>query len=471
MEDLSLKEFRDAEEGAIHFRDDLQFELKSEFVPLPILKHNRVVQEFYLFVPSELQINPQTYSKEDFYKDETNFIRFKTPEFRLSELYSLENIYSPLNRVLNFLSGKIDEKAIEEIRDEVKLFGNIFRSALRKSTLAVVALMRGETKAQFLEEGEKLLEDVVFLKEKYRVILDKALEFMHLAQLTPDFRYVDEFISNTAEFYLIDLLKELRSSKEAGFELFELKVGAALKEEKEYRNRHYTESHRGLNGKIHEDNELILYRQGLLKKFVQDALLLASDRIALVQRYSHFAGAVAAGIAMFVYIGFFVWNSRSIAINSVPFLVLTVFLYVLKDRLKEGLRTLFFQRAGLWFPDYTTEIFTPNRLLKLGKLKEVIYYKKEVILHRLPERRESRRKALNNIFRFNIHSFIQKANNPWRSFLALNYETMELKVERVPKVYHINIIIKTSVEEKSDIKKFRLILDKSGIKRVDQVVL
>ena len=69
--------------GEIQFRDNWQFELKSEFPTIPEKKDITHTQEFYFFIPNSLQINHKTYSPEHFYRDQTNFIRFKTPIFSI----------------------------------------------------------------------------------------------------------------------------------------------------------------------------------------------------------------------------------------------------------------------------------------------------------------------------------------------------------------------------------------------------
>ena len=87
------------ETGEIHFRDKWQFELKSEFSPIPGQKQSEYTQEFFIFVPTALQINPQTYTKNDFFRDQTNLIRLQTPIFTFDELLSPFSLRSPLVKI------------------------------------------------------------------------------------------------------------------------------------------------------------------------------------------------------------------------------------------------------------------------------------------------------------------------------------------------------------------------------------
>ncbi len=121
----------DLKAGRIQFRDKWQFELKSEFFPFSHLKDNIQIQEFYFFIPNSLQINDQTYPKEQFYRDQTNLIRFKTPMFTLKELNDMDNSESPLVRILILNDYVRSQEIGEEILQEIKLVGSIFHSILR----------------------------------------------------------------------------------------------------------------------------------------------------------------------------------------------------------------------------------------------------------------------------------------------------------------------------------------------------
>jgi len=241
---------------------------------------------------------------------------------------------------------------------------------------------------------------------------------------------------------------------------------------------------------------------------VLNALLLRSSRTAVAQKYSQLIGALAAGLAMLIYVIFFIWQGNIFLINSAPFVIATVLLYIIKDRMKEGLRTFYYRQAFRWFPDYTIKIRNPNDNRTIGRLTEsvcfldektlskeirdirnqefhtelerfrrpesVIYYKKAVNLYHGGETSKARRYELNNIFRFNVHRFLEKASNPYHSYFRLNTDNLKLEKEKIPKVYHLNIIMRNQFfdenrEQQVEIKKFRLVIDKLGIKRVEQL--
>ncbi len=167
---------------------------------------------------------------------------------------------------------------------------------------------------------------------------------------------------------------------------------------------------------------------------------------------------------------------------------------------------IFHKKACHWFSDYTTEIRSPSGLISLGKLQEfvaitdeeevpedvwrirrmefeeglcappetVMYYKKVMRLEPNPKAVISRRYKLTNIFLFNIRWLLEKASNAFEEHLIFNEENKEITTAKFPKVYHIDIVMKNRYQDKNrafrtEIKKFRLIVDKTGIKRVERL--
>lgn len=498
--------WKDLDSGDIHVRDKWQYEVKSKFVPLQALKENVFHQEFYLFVPNSLQINHLTYSKEQFYQDQTTLIRFKTPEFSLHELLNPYNHKSPLNRIQTILNKPHDEETRNSAEDELKLLGNIARSAIRDKVFELILLVDQPSSSLKHEElttqTSTLCNEITLLKESYRKSKDDFLNKWSDAVLEISFLYVEEFIGNAVHYYLIILLDHMRKHNAIISKELESQICKHLIEEIGTGNEQTSKSSNP------EQEEMILYRNSLLNKFIVDALLLRSSRFSLEQRFSNIISSFAAGIAMLIYVLLIVWQGELFVINSAAFVLITVILYILKDRLKEQLKSISYHHALKWFSDYTTEIQSPNGKYNLGKLKEsfsfidesslpddiqnirkrefysileaftppesIIYYKRIVAVRQMQHQRESRRHGLNMIFRFNISQFLSKASNPYHLYKTLDPNTLKIIHKRLPKVYHLNILMKTTFQQenqvtKSEIKKFRLIVDKNGIKRIEQI--
>ncbi|KIC72049.1 hypothetical protein [Candidatus Protochlamydia amoebophila] len=489
-------------ESGIHVRDQWQFELKSEFMINQTLVKNIYKQEFYFFIPSPLQINSETLTKAQFFSDQTNLIRYKTPRMSLSELIDLSYSSSPLNRLQLIIEANLTNQ--KSIIDELQLFANIFKTALRDRIFHIsqsLEKMENQTiilYSSIIEELSKQVQQVTF---HYREIQKKLLHNSS-SQINYACKYVDEFISHTIDEYFLILLKQFTQNDKSDIHV-KKELARHIAKEKEYRRECKLES----KSNDEQNNESILYRQGLLNRFMLESLMLKSYRASLEEKHGNILGGVAAGIAMFVYMILFAWKISVFVINSFPFIMFAVFFYILKDRIKEGLKKIYYKKASRWFPDYSTEIKTQNEK-KIGHLTEnfafiepsqlppdfleirnhhfheelqalnrhesILHYKREVSLYYQPSHLQRRRKELTTIFRLNIQRFVQKASNALQPNLTLNLSTEEIQERLLPKVYHLNIIIRNTYQQpdftyKSEIETFRVVVDKVGIKRVEQI--
>lgn len=501
--------FIELEEDIIHLRDNLQFELKSEFELTSKNKSDVFTQEFYIFIPQSLQINAQTYSKDQFYTDETNLIRYKTPMFSFDEILNPANLRSPLNR-LQSLAEKIPFQTQQEsITEEGKLFGNIFRSTLRDEIADIIQGLKKDPdnahKARMTIAIDQLVENVIRARSIYLGLQKELIEKSKDPLIARNLKYIDEFLCDTIDYYMSGLLDVFRSTGFSSLTASDKKMCTLILEEKNYKHTHYPLPDGQINDKI--SAEAVIYRQSLLQKFMLESLQLKSNRIAVVQKHGPLIGAIAAGIAMLVYmvLFLFVWQTPTLLINSIPFVISVVFFYILKDRVKEGLKSYYTQRAFRWFSDYRTEIFSqhdkpigilaesvsfipqdhmPSRILKirnqdsndnLDKIQRheaILFYKREVKFYYNKQRETARRHHINTIFRFNLRRFLDKASDPTTQRLDLDPKTLELIRKEMPKIYHITILLKSihteaNGEESREVQKYRIIVDKTGIKRVE----
>lgn len=485
--------------GGIQFRDKWQFELKSEL--LPVAKEGISVQnqEFYIFIPNALQINDQTYTKQQFYIDQTNLIRFKTPYLTMKQLLDVENIDSPLGRLEKIRIMAQTPENYEILNNEVKLLGDIFRSSLRDKLIEFSKRLNRLKKAESFEEFNKdvntYLKELELFKDNFRAIKTRYLETWLQDKLGNLFHYVEEFLIACESKSLTQFLQRLRLKQNEALSKLDKKITQIIISNEELN------PHPALNDEAKD--EFILYKEALLNKFVIDPLLLKTSRSSVDQRYKNIIGGIPAAVAMAIYMVLFAWQWSHFVVNSEPFIVLTVILYVMKDRIKEELRLISYRQAARWFSDYTTEIHSNGT--DLGTLREsfafvqesqidptvlemrnrefhgilegfkrpeqVIYYKKNVKLKEKLHTMEPRFDALNLIFRFDIHHFLTKAEDAYQQTLVLDANTELVKRVQLPRVYHINIIMKTTRGKNgiTHFDKFRLIVDKSGIKRVENL--
>ncbi len=498
----------DLNAGRIQFRDKWQFELKTELFPFSDLKDTVETQEFYFFIPNSLQINDQTYSKDQFYHDQTNLIRFKTPIFTLKQLNDPNNAESPLMRILAIADDEHDESHLDEVQEEIKLLGNIFPGSLRNRMAELTDRLKDlkteESKTLFVREALAFCDELDLFRHRFNEVQVKFLKKWDDPLLKSEFEYVDEFISTNINDFLTGFLNRLRTKHEAELNPVDKRSCEIILKEKIYRQDKFHESIGLTNENVHD--EFLLYRKGLLSKFVIDPLLLKTSRASVNQRFRGLILGIPAAVAMLIYLLLYLWQGNVFLFNSEPFILLTVVLYVLKDRLKEELRSLSYRQAAKWFSDYTTIIRLPMDEAVLGTLQEsvsfvneekvpeeiinirnrefhgvletfkrpeqIIYYKKTVNIKKKPKSMKGRFYGFSLIFRFDIHLFLVKAEDPYQTYLSLETDGLTLKKVKLPRVYHLNIILKNTRfnpegQPSVELKKFRLIIDKSGIKRVE----
>lgn len=488
--------FEESTTGGIQFRDKWQFELKSDLLPVAKTGESVQSQEFYIFIPNSLQINDQTYTKQQFYIDQTNLIRFKTPHFSMEELMDPDNSISPFIRSKNMFYFPKTEENYEILQNEVKLTGDIFRSSLRDKLAEFSKRLKHikthEAWAAFNEEVSLYLDHLEQFKREFSDLkLDYATVWPE-EKVTNLFMYVEEFINLTQSKGLTQFLFLLRRNQNEELKNLDERITTFLLHEKDTTPPSIQDKE--------SREEFILYQEGLLNKFVIDPLLLNTSRSAVDQRYKNLITGLPAAIAMLIYMILFTWQWHYFIVNSEPFILLTVIIYVMKDRIKEELRLISYQQAARWFSDYTTEIHSNS--IDLGTLREsftfiqeskvspkiletrnqefhgvlkrfkrpeqIIYYKKNVVLTEKLQTLETRFYGLNLIFRLDIHHFLNKAEDAYQQTLTLDPETKMIRRVQLPRVYHINIIMKTTLGKNGTprISKYRLIVDKSGIKRV-----
>lgn len=492
-----MTHFSDELEGdEIYFRDRWQFEQKYDFLPDPSVDHNDYTQEFYFYVPKSLQVNQDTYLPKQFYRDQTNLIRYKTPVFTLRELSDPSCTPSPIAKITSL--KEITEKNQEEIEKELKLLGNIFRSALRTKGQRLTKVLLQKDFETFSTETNQFCDEIDHFLEVYHQLKSEINEKWTSPSIEEHFRFLTYFINHSTDQYLIQLLERVRAESTKKLKSIDKRLSDLLLRTQALIPMEPDQTE--------EEGEKVVYTKGLLDKFFLDALLLDIDRFSPRQRYRNFIGAIAAGVAMMVFSLFLVLQGHYFHFNSEPFIVITIFLYILKDRIKEWVKAITHHRYLGWISDYTTKIRSPDGKHILGILKEkfsfidedevpeeitairnkefhkviesfkrpelIMYYQKKMRIYRKPRELEKRRFMLNVIFRFNFLHFMDKASNPYSPYCMLEEKTSELTIKELPKVYHLNIIVKTTVTKgnqpsKVDLTKVRIVIDKNGIKRVE----
>ncbi|HET9451735.1 MAG TPA: hypothetical protein VFO83_12660, partial [Aggregicoccus sp.] len=115
----------------LDIHDRKQLELKLEYEPSCAEGSARYLVEAFLFLPTSLNVDEETYPRADFYAGIHNYVRFKTPVMSLEEL--LRAPASPLLHLEAGLAPGVGAvRAEPELVYHAKLLSCVLRGALRR---------------------------------------------------------------------------------------------------------------------------------------------------------------------------------------------------------------------------------------------------------------------------------------------------------------------------------------------------
>lgn len=492
----------------LDIHDRKQFEIKLEYQPSGEEPRSRYLVETFLFLPASLNVDGDTYPRSDFYADIHNYVRLKTPMLPFEEMLASDQ--SPLVKLERRLEIAIPCNEAEIIYD-AKMLSCVFRAALRRLVRSV-----NEHCAQALRDAARLLEaqsletelrHCVFSAEKvlarFRGFSERVTQTLRLEERTrASLRLVDEYMSLTVEQFFRKATTDMDRLPRHGVynELRRELMGAVIREES-YRRDHQLRSVLSPTG----DNEEYMHRIGFLKKFCMNILFLAARREEAHKGTEEVLFAIAAGVAMAFASAVAFWAQSRFPQVSLNFFLIVVVGYMMKDRIKEGLRRIFrafasrhlFERStvisdpvtkrkvGLCQEkvDYGSSVMVPPEIAELrrvddfitvsqGELSEtVIRYQKQILLNaELLPRVFGSVSGVTDIIRINIDRLLRDMDDPEYAIEYVDLEDLTVGKVRGAKSYQIDMAFRFTVGEKearkTSLQLVRLVLDRNGIKRM-----
>ena len=508
---MTIKNTKDDEkiidwrESLIERHDLYNFESKIDYtLETTEKKETMYLLATYLFIPYSLHINKDSYSREQFFSDKNNYIRFKTPKMTIDGIVDERNELSPMNIILKGLKdieeGNSSKDPLIKIQRELCLNASIIKAILRDQ-FRYIQINYHSFKKQFniSEMINSYLKSIKKLREKLEIMKNKFLMSQIPIKLHEAFKFTDEYISLQIENWVTRSVKifEIEINQEIKNQMI-----AIIKKEQEYRKNLKSPLIILENG----NNETFSYQEGIMKKYVQRVLYLEKKKKDPKSSSLEIFYSVAAGVAMFfsLFFGFLILSLFTT--YSIPFIIATVVIYMLKDRIKDNIRGVSQRAVGSFLPDQRIDIVDgfnreiigksketvdfirkskiPPKILSIrrsgniisieekGKPEEVILYKKKItLLNKKIKQYHTRRKDISDVIRFNIRSFLRYADDPIQFLSKWNINNNKIENISISKVYHLNLVLKlTSFKGKKVnkiyYKKFRVVIDQNGIKRV-----
>lgn len=459
-----------------------QFEIKQkvsfDHAKAKEIKYN---VETYFFLPAALQINPQSYSTQEFQKSLKNYVRLSPATHKLRALYKDGGLLDSLARHIKIYAEHGVELDVYE--NELKRFALTYKRSLR---LAV----KGFLKAPLQKTDENVamfLNDIAQTVTAYRALVDDC-HIIETSIPSKAFEYCDEYISWVTTFYLRKLITEREMP-------LRLDISQAWREEINYREEKYPES----IAKPGESNEEVLYRWSSLKRYISRYLFLDIRHKKGAPLLLHSIYGIAAAFSMiFATVIAFTWQGKYGALSFNLFIAMVI-AYIFKDRLKEIGRDKLYKVFQRWIPDRKLMIYKEGMKKPIGICKEsfrflahrnlpdevkqlhyetysevlmnnereedILFYKKEVHLMNHHNLFEKTRFPIADITRFNISDYLK--------YIDVSFEELPfLEEDETPvlgeKTYHVYMIRRIRLHNDNLATELvRIVINVDGIKRLE----
>jgi hypothetical protein len=482
----------------IEMHDRYQFELKLGYRISEEEVNTPYHIEMYYFIPSSLDINKETYTKKGFYHDLQTYIRFKSPSVLLRNIGG-DGDHTPIAKLRNscaqLLRRQDDGMAANYIR-QIKMFSCVVKSALRDHICFVTQ--------------QKIKDDVDSLICEYITLVPRiASEYRNLRPLitAPNiseklhtyFLFGDEYLSLMIEESAYSLLNYLKKGREEEFARYSSNLYDIIRTEIQHRN---TNNYSSIP-KENDDNEEIILRKSILKKFMSSVLYLKTMTEKEGVFLEQLLFGIAAGLSMLFATSVAFYSQMRYGTIGVSVFAILVVSYMFKDRIKEILRMYFSKKIQKSLFDHKTTLFTAEKET-IGWVKELFYFTKE---EKVPQEilqirnkdhmteidnggmgekiavyhgyinlfskklidlyKDYTMEGVNNIMRYDISKFLQKMDNPKKPLFILQEQGhKEIYGKRV---YHLNIVIKYTAKGGTDYKHYRIVVNRDGIRRIEEL--
>lgn len=536
LQTLSLleKDYKGSSQ-AIHDRLQFQADYDVNLTPSNSQEKSKSYRmDTYLFLPKNMGINRDTFSRDQFYSSLTNYMRIRTPSLP-DEPIEGQGPIPAADRYFQVHLVTHQRQQLEAlVVQEVKMFGCYHNAQLKKARAFLLDLLRKQP--SHIAHRMLLLER--FLVRVLQTLSDYRLHYMHRIrhqaylvdhEVRRAFLLVDEYLSYRLEATLIYMFQRLESQPEESSRTLAGLIESALASEMEYRQ---SEGLIQLQSAGEESQrETYYYRLGLLKKYVSDVLYLQQRNIQKDKVYRNLVAAAGASLAAIwatlvdiqrLYFTHQRPNDLPVSDFALRFfllMVLGVVAYAFKDRIKDLSKEYFYERLKQKLPDFEFEMSyqfydhqkQASQDLRIGKTRQYmrflqkeslppeIHYIRELGHHLEldPDRSEhvihfsqqlqidssiiahhEQIHTLRNILRLSIAPLLEKLDNPNKNLRYYDPD-QGIAMIKAPKVYHLNVIFRYAwsgldaelqPNMQVEFERIRLIIDKQGIQRIESVL-
>lgn len=495
-------------EWRVHDRTHVEFAIDYPLGETP----SEHTWEAYFFVPESFRLHEDTYDKKEIYDDLWSYVRYAVPAIPFYQLSRLD-AGAPLARVGDALvgaAGRADDSAEAALAmRRLRLYACLVRasglSAMREVELSPGALPVAAT--TFIATCDAVAG-------AFRRVLAQAEALALPDNVAVAARWIDEDLSLVLETFCATLGVSLEARPAAprapgldpagptAGEIAEQLAAYAVKEARHRRQRGYDSV--GSGAADERGTEHFEFRRHLLKRFTASVLWLSLEVRQAATWVIHALYAVAAAAAMSFALAASLARSdtsASFARYALPLIVA----YAVKDRMKAVLQSTFTGWIAHHFPDRKWSILDHERGRCVGKVHEraaflpfrdvppsVLATRRLTRTHSLEEQARPERvlwhqksvtvasarhpegavdfSMLTEIFRFNLHRWLQHTDDPNRKVVFADPEDALVYQVTTRRVYNISVVYRLrSGQADAPWHRIRVVVSRKGIERIDPV--
>jgi len=480
-----------------------QLELDVAY-PLVAGQHTASYQlDLYIFSSFQLGMTEERYGVVRFLQDIKSYTRYTAPDISIGRLADPRCSVSPLVRISEMIDGADTSSDLDtdSVLYELRMLTNIYQHQLQHTTELLIEFVRsGGNPADAVQRLTELLSEVDGFLDTFRVLRTSFLDPRVTERLRESLRWSDEAISLSTEQMQYQLY-ELCSGRDDLIRATQL-LRPRLEREKLYRKS------MGYPTVLVADepvtNEMVVYRESILKKWAEGCMYMSTIPAQIGRSVAQVLMAMAAGTAAVVAVGASLLATKVFPRNTVPWLVLIVVVYMLKDRIKAVSRSVFMACLPRLVADHVEDLTDPAVKRKVGRSRarvrfcnpsnlpetivqyrnaggnafrdilppeNVIHFHKDVRINcaRLRDH-HTRLASITEIMRFKLDSFLANMDNPVNTLPHV----VDGKIDyvRANRVYHINMILRLSDKQgaRQDVLfRYRVIANRDGIVRIEHL--
>lgn len=495
--------------------DTFSIEFKVSYIPQNTKGNNDFSIHSWYFIPNSLDLHKGNYGQAQFYRDVKSNIRLVVPNFKLHELTKKDCV--PLVKIKKAIDNFVQdpsEDTYNRFEYQTKMFALICKSAIRDEFQLI-----SESSPNYIQsykcDLKVLIKHFRRLYQEENVAVSDAFAFYQSLSATNDvaadqnpFHLTDEYLSRMISIYTFRVVSFLGRLSDiayikGAFSISRIELRKSLLDilegEKELAKAN---GYLYVKEKDTDNNQQLVYRYGLLKKYVESTLYIKIDKKEDGFAISQILFSVAAGLAMiFATVIVFAFKQKYGGV-SMPLFVALIISYMLKDRMKELMKFYFSGKLHRFFFDYKAKIHISNDVVgwirdgmmfvkdkrvpkKVMQMRnrtglfrienelfdeKIIAYKTKVFLDgkKLQHHSDYKRTGIHDIFRMHFNRFVQKMDDPDIGLITLD-DDREIKQLKALKIYYIHIVLLLKYNEEEEYRHFAVSLTRDGIQNVSVI--